>query len=173
MILEVIDRRSAASDPTGCWVDAAAPPDSLTEAVAQLGRPDWTVNLVLADDGEVAGLNRTYREGDGVTDVLSFSYLAEDGDGAPDLAAGRSGAHHDLWRDAGGDAVGEVVLAADFVADRCRREGWRVEDEFALLVVHGCLHVLGWDHEDAAMGRDMRKLEAGLLEGMGLKHPLA
>jgi len=173
VILSVVDRRDVAPLRTGCCVDGAELPPLLAEVVAGLGEPDWPANLVLAADGEVAELNHTYRGREGVTDVLSFSYLQNAGEGKPDLGAGQRGACHDLWVDQAGDVVGEIVLAPGFVTERCVREGWQVEAEFALLVIHGCLHLLGWDHEDPAMGKDMRNRESGLLAGMGLRHPLA
>lgn len=173
MILSVVDRRDAAPWRTGCWVDGAELPPLLAGVMVGLGKPDWRANLVLAADGEVAELNRTYRGRAGVTDVLSFSYLQNAGVGEPDLGVGQRGACHDLWVDQAGDVVGEIVLAPNFVVERCVQEGWQVEAEFALLVIHGGLHLLGWDHEDTEMGRDMRNLETGLLAGMGLRHPLA
>ncbi len=173
MIMNLIDRRNLDRNPTGCWVDGAGIPPALSAVVAGLGGRDWPVNLVLADDGEVAALNRRYREKEGVTDVLSFSYLLEDGRDEPDLASGIRGAAKDLWREQPPDVVGEVILAPGFVSERCRREQWSLEPEFTLLVVHGCLHLLGWDHEDPAGLRVMRSLESELLTSMGLSHPLA
>ncbi len=172
MILELIERRGADRLRTGCWVDEGTIPPSLAEALAGLGGGDWPVNLVLADDDTVAAMNARYRGTDGVTDVLSFSYLLAEGRGAPDLEAGDRGAARDLWRESPPDVVGEVILAPDFVVGRCRREGWPVETEFTLLVVHGCLHLLGWEHGEPDMARAMRGLETELLRGMGMSHPL-
>jgi len=135
--------------------------------------------VVLLDDAAMAELNRDFRGGDGVTDVLSFSYLEEAGaDDEPDLAAGEGEAAVPLLVEAPTPAeaerttVGEVVLAPAFVADRCREQGWDVTHEWPLLVVHGCLHVLGWVHDTAAAREAMQAVEARLLAGQGLPHPL-
>jgi len=47
------------------------------------------------------------------------------------------------------------VLAPRFIADRCREQGWAPDQEMALLVVHGCLHILGWEHDEPADRRAM------------------
>ncbi len=130
----------------------------------------------------MADLNARYLGGDGVTDVLSFSYLeaAARESGGDGLAAGQSGAARALWlpEDAGDAAAGEaplageIVLAPRFIAARCRRENWDPRLEWAMLVVHGALHILGWDHADAAARREMRALEAAALAREGLAHPL-
>ena len=174
MILLWADLRTGQAPRTGCWLDEGAVPSDLASAVALLGGEAWPVNLVLVDDARMEELNREFRDAEGVTDVLSFSYLADTGQGAPDLAAGDRGARRNLWREdaEAEDVVGEIILAPAFVTGRCREEGWPVEAEFALLVVHGCLHLLGWEHDDRNERRLMRELEAEVLGSMGLAHPL-
>ncbi len=82
----------------------------------------------------------------------------------------------DLWADAapgGGEApVGEIIMAPDFIRERCEREGWPLDDEFAMLTIHGLLHVLGWDHLEPEPARLMRALERELLATCGRSHPL-
>lgn len=147
--------------------------------VASLGHREWTFDLVLVGDAVMQDLNGRFRGQDRVTDVLSFSDLsggtAEEGR-APDLAAGEAGAWCDLWRDGPGFAeapVGEVILAPDFIVARCRANGWPLETEIPMLVVHGCLHLLGWDHMEEEQARAMRRLETRCLAACGLAHPLA
>ena len=131
---------------------------------------------MLADDAVVTALNSQFRHTDGVTDVLSFSYLEDMGEGPPALTAGERYAHHDLWYDPATAArdctVGEVILAPDFVAQRCRTQGWPFLDEIALLTVHGVLHVLGWTHDEEADRDAMQMLERELLSREGIEHPL-
>ncbi len=168
-----VERRLLPLVDSGCWLDTDAIPAELATVVHELGRQDWEVNLVLASDAVVADLNQRYRGVEGVTDVLSFAYLESKGEGEPDLIAGCGGAAVDLWRSDPSDVVGEIVLAPDFVVKRCRAEGWSLTAEFSLLVLHGCLHLLGWDHQEAGLRAAMRKLETDLLAEMGLTHPLA
>jgi len=175
MILSLVDRRgtdvSMADFQGENW-------RRLRRLAAAVGHPDWVVDLVLVDDRNMADLNRQYRRRDGVTDVLSFSYLEFAGAGAPDLPAGRGYAPADVWlgeqSDAAiiGGAVGELILAPAFVAARCAENDWTPATEFPLLVVHGSLHLLGWDHEDVAEGRAMQEHEVAILAGEGLSHPL-
>lgn len=178
MILALVDRRRAAVPPAAAAL--CAPWAVLSGLAGALGPEGWRIDLVLVDDGEMAALNRGYRGGDGPTDVLSFSYLAGPGGqgGPPALRAGERGACRDLWLDAG-DAdepaaplAGEVVLAPAFISGRCRERGWAPDQEMALLVVHGCLHILGWEHDDDGDRRAMMDLEAVVLRGRGLPHPL-
>ena len=68
--------------------------------------------------------------------------------------------------------VGEVVLAPGFVTERCRRKGWPLEHEIPLLVVHGILHILGWDHASEAETVAMQAVEEEILFARGLPHPL-
>ncbi len=174
MILRLVDQRRRTDEPL------AAEETLLAALVAPLGRPQWELNVVLLDDDDMADLNVRYHSGEGVTDVLSFSYLEEAATEDAALAAGEAGAAVSLWLpdasadEAAGEAplAGEIVLAPLFVAERCRRERWELRLELAMLVVHGALHILGWDHREAAQQQEMRAREAAALASLGLVHPL-
>ncbi len=170
MKLELIDQRGRPQPPPLAG-------EGLAALVAPLGAPDWILDLVLVEDPVMADLYGRWYGGEGVTDVLSFSYLEPTGAGAPQLRAGCGEAATDLWvppADATGPVVaGEVILAPRFVAERCAREGWDLAAEWALLLVHGALHVLGWTHDTGARREAMRACEARLLAARGLAHPLA
>ena len=148
--------------------------------VEELGQPRWTFDLVLVEDDAMANLNSKFRSRTSVTDVLSFSYLQEQGEGPCDLSTGVLGAGVDLWVDSlaespDGDGlteIGEVVLAPNFITSRCLDQGWSVVEEFPMLVVHGALHLLGWDHMDEKEAEAMRNLEEKFLQSNGLIHPL-
>jgi probable rRNA maturation factor len=106
---------------------------ALDESHAEL-----TVSLV--DDAEIHRLNRDYRGKDRPTDVLAFA-----------LREGR--------RVSGDDAVlGDVVISVDTAARQARRRGAAVADEVRTLLVHGILHLLGYDHERSAV--DARRMKA-------------
>jgi probable rRNA maturation factor len=144
--------------------------------VADLGLPHWRLNLVLVADAEMTALNERWYGGQGPTDVLSFSYLEEQGEGPPQLVAGRWGAARRLWVAAGEDVeeltAGEVVLAPGYIARRARAEGWDLAAEWALLLVHGTLHVLGWRHDTHETRQAMRLSETDILARAGFVHPL-
>lgn len=106
-----------------------------------LRREDAGVVLLLASDAVVRRLNRTFGGRDRTTDVLSFPSGGELEPGRPFL--------------------GEIAISVPRAAKQARQAGWGFWEETALLVVHGFLHLLHYDHE-----RDdgtMRRLEEDLL----------
>lgn len=176
MILNLVDRRTGADGASQEFHGERW--QRLVRLVAGLGAAAWAVDVVLVDDEGMADLNQRFRNKSGVTDVLSFSYLEFTGPGQPDLAAGEHHAAVDIWAPAGpadadtGAAMGELVLAPGFVGARCLANDWPLGDEIPLLIVHGCLHLMGWDHEDPVEGRQMQDHEVDLLAAEGLAHPL-
>ncbi len=110
------------------------------------------LSLVLADDQRVQDLNRAWRGKDTPTNVLSFP--AGD-DGAP----GR--ARH----------LGDVVLALETVLGEAERFGRPVGHHVAHLTVHGVLHLLGFDHQAPEEASTMERLEAKILDGLGVDDP--
>ena len=106
------------------------------------------LSVVVTDDGTVQELNRRYRGIDAATDVLSFS-LESSGDFP--TPPGRA-AH-----------LGEVVISYPMAARQARDAGHDVESELAHLLVHGVLHLLGYDHDSARDSRRMRAREEALL----------
>lgn len=97
--------------------------------------------MLLTSDNSIRRLNRAYRGKDQATDVLSFP-------SATDLEPGRP-------------HLGEIAISLPRAQRQARRGGWRLGDELALLVTHGYLHLLGYDHETD--DGDMRRMEDRLL----------
>ncbi len=161
--------------PDAAWAPDAALREDWRRLAAAVGRPDWLCEVVWVADARMAELNGRYRGRPEVTDVLSFSELATDGEGEPDLAAGTAGAAVDLWREGPVDdpQVGTLVLAPLFIVRRCRENGWDTAAEWRLLVAHGLLHLLGWVHDTPAQRRLMRTRERELLAVIGCRHPLS
>jgi probable rRNA maturation factor len=115
---------------------------ALTHERAQGG-----INVMLADDAAVRSLNRDYRAKDKPTNVLSF----------PD------GEHGHL---------GDVILAYETIAREAEQQGKTLRDHLAHLVVHGVLHVLGYDHEQGeAEAEAMEAREITILAGLGIDNP--
>jgi len=106
---------------------------------------EGTLCLVLADDVLQQRLNRQFRGRDKPTNVLSF-------DGRP-------------------GALGDVVLALETIAAEAGAQGKALADHFAHLVVHGVLHLMGYDHETRAQARRMERLEIDILAGLGIADP--
>ena len=135
MNLVRVDRRTS-SEPDDPLRDGGPWWPLADRLCAPLGCADWRVTAVLVDDEEMAELNGRYRSRPEPTDVLSFSYLEPRGDGDCALAARRNWAFRDLWYAGGVQedhrrdlTVGEIVVAPDFVRDRCLRSGWDMRSE--------------------------------------------
>jgi len=121
--------------------------------LAAEGVPPAEVGLVITGDHVVRTLNRSYRGEDAPTDVLSFA-LAENQD---DFVLPPDG----LLR------LGEVVVSFPAARRQAQQGGRPVEEELAHLVVHGLLHLLGYDHREEREERKMRAREETLLAGLG------
>lgn len=111
-----------------------------------MGCPDGELSILITDDSEIKRLNRLYRGKNKATDVLSFS-----------LAEGEGG---ELSR-----LLGDVVISWDTTRRQARELGVTIREEFLRLLVHGVLHLLGYDHENVpeAEARRMRRKEEQLL----------
>ena len=114
------------------------------------------VTLVLTDDDEMRELNRTWRGKDSSTNVLSFP--------AGDPVGEAHGEPSPL---------GDIVLAGETVIEEARLKGIPAADHAAHLVVHGMLHLLGFDHERDADAERMEALEMKVLAGLGIADPYA
>lgn len=112
------------------------------------------LSLLITDDATVRELNKTYRGKDKATDVLSFALEA---DGRSDAVAGF------VMPPGEGVHLGEVVVSYPKAAEQAGERKHSVEDELALLVVHGVLHLLGYDHDKPNREREMRSLEQRVL----------
>jgi len=114
------------------------------------------LSLIITGDKEVHKLNRDYRGIDRTTDVISFA-LNEDVDGTdfvtpPDKIS----------------RLGEVIISYPQAATQAKANKQTIKAEMAWLVVHGLLHLLGYDHQDDASEAVMRKREDKILRGIDL-----
>ncbi len=126
---------------------AKAAAEFLLEALAR-GDHELTVSLVA--DQRIRELNRDYRGADRITDVLAFAQLEgeETISGGPPL-------------------LGDVVVSVETAARQAGAGGWTVAEETVRLILHGLLHLLGYDHErgaadEAAMKAEEQRLAAAL-----------
>lgn len=119
------------------------------------------VSLLLTDDQEIRALNATYRARDRATNVLSFPGL--------DLVDGQAG----LTPPPGPAVLGDVVISFERLAEEAAAERKSLLDHFVHLLVHGTLHLLGYDHGDDAKARVMEGLEATILKTLGFSAPYA
>ena len=136
-------------------------------AALKLGRREF--NVCLVDDGAIARLNSDFRGKAVATDVLSFPWVAaEVGTArAPKRSARRSESQdqNKAGREFDG-FLGDVVISAETARRNARAEGHSTANEIRWLILHGLLHLLGYDH--ATDGGEMTALELSLRERLGI-----
>ena len=123
-------------------------------------REDYQLGVVIADDDTVRRLNNKHRGVDQVTDVLSFSTISQGcwaGDLEPTSKANGKGPF--LLPPHEPQPLGEVIISYPQVERQARASGEQIEQELALLLVHGVLHLLGYDHAEPKEEAAMKALE--------------
>lgn len=118
------------------------------------------VSIRLSDDAEVQTLNRDYRGKDKPTNVLSFPMVQSD------LLEGLGNT------DDGEILLGDIILAAETCAREAGEKGWSLPQYAQHLIVHGLLHLLGYDHEQGEHeAAAMEALETAVCVRLGLPDP--
>lgn len=128
-------------DQIGKWVDAAL--------AGRMEQAQLVVRIV--DREESRQLNERYRRRPGATNVLSFPFEQ------PELLEP--------------PLLGDVVVCAPLVESEAHEQGRAVEAHWAHLVVHGVLHLLGYDHEHDAQAKVMEQTETVILASLGYPDP--
>ncbi len=126
-------------------------------AVAVLEReaapPDVSLSVVITDDAEIQSLNRRFRGVDAPTDVLAFG---EEPTEPPFVSAPDEAPY-----------LGDVIVSLSRAQAQAAEQGHSTEEEVELLLVHGMLHLLGYDHAEPEEERRMRAREEELLGATG------
>jgi len=120
------------------------------------------VSLLFVDEPTIAELNERFLGQEGPTDVLSFPLDDEPLGPGRQPDAGGTGPGEPI-EDEPPDLLGDVVVCPIVASQNAERDGVTYDDELALLVVHGTLHLLGWDHEADDEAAVMEAREAELL----------
>ncbi len=106
------------------------------------------ISIAIVSDERMHELNRQYLQHDYPTDVLSFV----------------------LGRDERGRSLdGEIIASSDYAAREAAGYGWTTQDELLLYVIHGCLHLVGYDDTTSQGQAEMRAAEAKYLREFGLE----
>jgi probable rRNA maturation factor len=126
--------------------------DGVLAATGRGGNARSELGLVFSDDTHVRRLNAGWRGKDKPTNVLSFPAFPPRADGLPPM-------------------LGDVVLASETVAAEAQAEGKPLADHIAHLIVHGILHLIGYDHETDAGAEEMEGLERRILAGLDIPDP--
>lgn len=152
LAVDVVHHSPEWADELGdvCLIDAA-----ITAYRAAAGiTPPAELSLLLTSDEEIRDLNKNWRGRDEATNVLSFPLDAP-------------------FCEQGTRPIGDVVLAFETVAREAGERGIPVSQHAAHLVVHGVLHLLGYDHENDSQARSMETLEVQVLNALGMPDPYA
>ncbi len=135
---------------------ALTPYASLADAA-----PLVEVAVRLTDDAEVHTLNRDFRGKDKPTNVLSFPQVQHD------LLEGLANS------DDGEILLGDIVLARETCMREAEEKGISIVDHATHLIVHGALHLVGYDHMDDSAAAAMEALEVKALASLGIANPYA
>lgn len=130
-----------ASDQVVNWVESLA---SEIEEASEL-----VIRVV--DANESQKLNKTFRDKDYPTNVLSFPA--------------------DIQLPEGPTILGDIAICLPVVKREADEQSKRFDQHFAHMVVHGCLHLMGYDHEDEDDADQMEAKEIGILENLGYPNP--
>ncbi|PRX38395.1 probable rRNA maturation factor [Meinhardsimonia xiamenensis] len=137
---------------------------AISAGLAQLGlAPErFLVSILAADDAAIARLNRDFRGKDRPTNVLSWPSV-ERRPAVPGQAPPLPGA--------GEEELGDIALAYETCTREAREAGISLQDHVTHLLVHGLLHLLGYDHERDADATLMEMQEVAILAGLGIANP--
>ena len=108
-------------------------------ALVELRQLDCEISIMLVNDAKIRRLNKEYRNRDQATDVLAFPQDA------------------DAKNDNGGPLLGDVVVSVETSRRQAKEHRLSAEEELVLLIIHGTLHLLGYDHERS--GKDKREMQ--------------
>jgi len=144
----------------GSWPDEAEllrlVERAVRAALAETGAEGASeLSIVFSDDAHIQALNAGWRGKDKPTNVLSFPAFPHSGGGPmPPM-------------------LGDIVLAAETVARESALENKPIEHHITHLVIHGLLHLLGYDHETDAEAEEMEGLERAALARLAIPDPYA
>jgi probable rRNA maturation factor len=147
------------SDPDDLLAGATSAGVSGLETAAafvleHLDRAAWELSVCFVGDDAMQALNRDWRGNDSTTDVLSFSQT--EGESLESGLSSQDDRH-----------LGDVVISVTRAEQQARDGGWTIEEEMSRLLLHGILHLLGYDHEaGASEAKRMRQVESATAAAM-------
>ena len=141
-------RISIANQQRRLTLDRALIRRAIRRVLAAAGVAGATVSLAVVDDAAIHELNRRFLRHDSPTDVLSF-----------------------VLDDRNGQLEGEIVVSADTARATAKRLKWKAHHELVLYIVHGMLHLVGYDDRSRKTAREMRRRECEVLAALGLPPP--
>jgi probable rRNA maturation factor len=122
---------------------------------------DYEVSISFVGDEEMRSLNNEYRGIDKETDVLSFPMVEFMGEELEEEDENTEYIDEEI-------ALGDIVISMRSVREQAEDYGHSINRELAFLLVHGMLHLLGYDHEDEATEKEMFEKQEAILKEMNL-----
>jgi probable rRNA maturation factor len=111
------------------------------------------LSILLTSDEAIRQLNSNFRGQDKPTNVLSFGGETETVSTVPSFL------------------LGDVVLSYQTIAKEAQQQGKSFDDHVSHLIVHGVLHLLGYDHDNDELAHKMERVEIKILKGIGVENP--
>jgi probable rRNA maturation factor len=136
-MVEVVNRQRRLQLDTQSWSTFA------TKTLAAIGNSESTATIAFVSDKKIRELNRQFRDIDKATDVLSFP------SGGPDESG-----------------LGDIAISVDTAAAQAKENGLKFDEEIAQLILHGLLHLSGYDHETD--NGEMNRLELRLRKKLAI-----
>lgn len=116
-------------------------------------KQNLNVSVALVSDVTIRKFNRLYRKQDKVTDILSFEAAVKDFVTMPEDRS-----------------LGEILICWPRIKQQARENNWSVQEEFLYILVHGLLHLWGYDHEQSwQQAKKMEKLHQKIMSRLGIK----
>lgn len=134
------------------WLAAAA-----RETLRAIGRDSFSLSILVVEDDELRRYNRNYRQHDAPTDVLSFA--AQEGSQLSAQIPEDLAAELDT-------ELGDLLLAFPYASRQAEKYGHSLAAELQLLVVHGTLHLLGYDHDTESRQAEMWRKQTEILSSL-------
>ncbi|MHC2070329.1 rRNA maturation RNase YbeY [Bremerella sp. T1] len=120
---------------------------AVQEVFSGEGFPRGEVGIAVVDNTEIHEFNNRFLQHDYPTDVITFPMDDDDG-----------------------FLSGEIMISAEYAAEEAQQHGWTAEHEMTLYVVHGCLHLTGYDDHSDEDRAEMRRLEKHYLAKLGIEY---
>ena len=138
----------------------------IEEALDYEGCPyEATVSLLLTMNNEIQEMNRNFREIDRATDVLSFPMIAYEEAGTFDFLEEDDSAFDP---ESGELVLGDIVISKERVIAQAEEYGHSIRREYAFLIAHSMLHLMGYDHMEEEERAVMEQKQRDILEQLGI-----
>ncbi|TET26792.1 MAG: rRNA maturation RNase YbeY [Dehalococcoidia bacterium] len=153
MEINVLIEEGLGAGIDGGWLKRVAEHALTSQGVSA----DVELGLVIAGGGRVRELNKSYLGRDEPTDVLAFAMVPTQVETSPPaFVIPPDGVLH----------LGEVIISYPQAVAQAGEQGHSVKKEIAILIIHGLLHLLGYEHDKTALRKQMTAREAEILESI-------